>query len=145
MLKKTLIGLILTSSLFGQNFFNEFFKYSTAYGSFSLNAPRFQDDRFSIVGGLSTGQLQVERDERELKPDFQKSFGIRKIGRFKYEPKRGVRNAGKGGEWYDGSESNANEMATFGPVEGWEYLIKWTEGRHPTSGMTLVNFDIEEG
>ena len=129
MLKKTLIGLILTSSLFGQNFFNEFFKYSTAYGSFSLNAPRFQDDRFSIVGGLSTGQLQVERDERELKPDFQKSFGIRKIGRFKYEPKRGVRNAGKGGEWYDGSESNANEMATFGPVEGWEYLIKWTEGR----------------
>ena len=22
--------------------------------------------------------------------------------------------------------------------------VKWTEGKHPTSGMTLVNFDIEE-
>ncbi len=22
--------------------------------------------------------------------------------------------------------------------------FKWTEGRHPTSGMTLINFDIEE-
>ena len=94
MLKKTIIGLLLTSSLFAQNFFEDFFKYSTAYASFSLNAPRYQDDRFAIIGGLSTGDLVFERDERELKPDFQKSFGIRKIGRFKYEPKRGVRNAG---------------------------------------------------
>jgi hypothetical protein len=23
----------------------------------------------------------------------------------------------------------ANESATFGPVKGWEYLIKWSEGR----------------
>ena len=36
-------------------------------------------------GGLSTGDLVVERTEGELKPDFQKSFGIRKIGRFNYE------------------------------------------------------------
>jgi hypothetical protein len=133
MLKKIIIGLLLTSSLFSQisdnNFFVNFFKYSTAYASFSLNAPRHQDDRFAIVGGLSTGDLVFERSERELKPDFQKSFGIRKIGRFKYEPKRGVRNAGKGGEWYDGSEQNANESATFGPVKGWEFLVKWSEGR----------------
>jgi hypothetical protein len=129
MLKKIILGLVMTSSLFGQNFFEDFFKYSTAYASFSLNAPRYQDDRFSIVGGLSTGQLEVARDDRELKADFQKSIGIRKIGRFKYEPKRGVRNAGKGGTWYDGSEQNANESATFGPVKGWEYLIKWSEGR----------------
>jgi len=129
MLKKIIIGLLLTSSLFAENEIWKFFKYSTAYASFSLNAPRHQDDRFSIVGGLSTGNLVFERDERELEPDFQKSFGIRKIGRFKYEPKRGVKNAGNGGTWYDGSEQSANENATFGPVKGWEFLLKWSEGR----------------
>ena len=129
MLKKLIIGLLLTSSLFSQNVLVDFFKYSTAYASFSLNAPRYQDDRFAIVGGLSTGQLEVSRDKRELKPDFQTSFGLRKVGRFQYEPKKGVKSAGKGGVWYDGSEQNANESATFGPVKGWEYLIKLSEGR----------------
>lgn len=128
-MRKLLIGILLSTSLFGQDFILNFFKYSTAYASFSLNAPRHQDDRFAIIGGLSTGQLEVGRTDRELKPDFQKSFGLRKIGRFNYEPKRGVKNAGNGGTWYDGSEQNANESATFGPVKGWEYLIKWSEGR----------------
>ena len=128
-MRKLLIGILLSTSLFGQDFILNFFKYSTAYASFSLNAPRHQDDRFAIIGGLSTGQLEVGRTDRELKPDFQKSFGLRKIGRFNYEPKRGVKNAGNGGTWYDGSEQNANESATFGPVRGWEYLIKWSEGR----------------
>jgi len=129
MLKKLMLGILLSSSLFSQNFFTNFFKYSTAYSSFSLNAPRYQDDRFAIVGGLSTGALEVERSKRELKADFQTSFGLRKIGRFQYEPKRGVKSAGRGGTWYDGSEQNANESATFGPVKGWEYLIKFSEGR----------------
>jgi len=129
MLKKILIGLLLTSSLFAETEIWKFFKYSTAYASFSLNAPRYQDDTFSIVGGLSTGDLLVERTEGEFEPDFQKSFGLRKIGRFKYEPKRGVKNAGNGGTWYDGSEQATNEMATFGPVKGYEYLIKWSQGR----------------
>ena len=129
MLKKLLIGIILTSSLFGENEIWKCLQYSTAYGSFSLNAPRHQDDRFAIVGGLSSGILQVERTERELEPDFQTSFGLRKIGRFQYEPKRGVKSAGKGGTWYDGSEQNSNESATFGPVKGWEYLLKYSEGR----------------
>ena len=157
MLKKIIIGLLLVSSLFGVDlikkevkqsndkkakffsgpkslfsfrFADKFFKYSTAYASFSLNAPRYQDDRFSIVGGLSTGALEILRDKRELKPDFQTSFGLIKIGRFQYEPKRGFKSAGKGGGWYDGqTEQNANESATFGPVKGWEYLIKWSEGR----------------
>ena len=123
------MGLLLTTSLLSQNIVGDFFKYSTAYASFSLNAPRYQDDRFAIIGGLSTGQLEISRDKRELKPDFQTSFGLRKIGRFQYEPKRGVKSAGKGGTWYDGSEQNANESATFGPVKGWEYLIKLSEGR----------------
>ena len=129
MFNKLTIGLLLTSSLFSQSLLGDFFKYSTAYASFSLNAPRYQDDRFAIVGGLSTGTLEVERTDRDLKPDFQTSFGLRKVGRFQYEPKRGVKGAGKGGTWYDGSEQNANESATFGPVKGWEYLIRWSEGR----------------
>ena len=129
MLKKIVIGLLLTSSLLAETELWKFLKYSTAYASFSLNAPRYQDDRFAIIGGLSTGDLLVERTERELKPDFQTSFGLRKIARFQYEPKRGVKNAGNGGEWYDGSESNANESASFGPVKGWEYLLKLSEGR----------------
>ena len=128
-MKKLLIGLLLSTTLFGQGFISNFFKYSTAYASFSLNAPRYQGDRFRIVSGLNTGDLEIEREERELKADFQRSFGLRKIGRFAYEPKRGVKNAGNGGTWYDGSERNANENATLGPVKGWEYLIKWTEGR----------------
>ena len=60
-LKKTIIGLLLTSSLFAENELWKFFKYSTAYASFSLNAPRYQDDKFAIVGGISTGELEIER------------------------------------------------------------------------------------
>ena len=99
MLKKIILGLLLTSSLFSQDAILNFFKYSTAYASFSLNAPRYQDDRFAIVGGLTTGDIVFEKTEMTLDPDFQKSFGLRKIGRFKYEPKRGVKNAGVGGTW----------------------------------------------
>ena len=69
-----LILLISVNLLSAENELWKFFKYSTAYASFSLNAPRHQDDRFAIIGGLSTGQLQVGRTERELKPDFQTSF-----------------------------------------------------------------------
>ena len=76
MLKKLIvIGLLLISSLFAETELWKFFKYSTAYASFSLNAPRYQDDKFAIVGGLSTGDLVVERDENQLEADFQKSFG----------------------------------------------------------------------
>ena len=80
MLKKIMIGLLLVSSLFSQTdwknkffgtpksimsfrFADKFLKYSTAYASFSLNAPRYQDDRFAIIGGLSTGTLEISRDK----------------------------------------------------------------------------------
>ena len=52
MLKRCLTLMILLSSISAQNFLEDFFKYSTAYASFSLNAPRYQDDRFAIVGGF---------------------------------------------------------------------------------------------
>ena len=128
-MRKFILGFIITSMMFGGYFVDNFMRYSTAYGSFSFNTPRYQGDRFYIDGGLSTGQLEIGREERELLPDIQTSFGLRKIGRFKYEAKRGVKAAGNGGEWYDGSEHSPNEKATIGPVRGWEYLLKWTKGR----------------
>ena len=76
-MRKFILSLIITSMMFGGYFVDNFLRYSTAYGSFSFNTPRYQDDRFSIVGGLSTGQLEIEREDRELLPDFQKSFGLR--------------------------------------------------------------------
>ena len=85
-------------------------------------------DLLLLVDYLQSYSRSRKNRER-IKPDFQTSFGLRKIGRFQYEPKRGVKSAGKGGTWYDGSEQNANESGTFGPVKGWEYLIKFSEGR----------------
>ena len=66
MLKKIMIGLLMVSSLFAENEILKFLKYSTAYGSFSLNAPRHQDDRFAIIGGLSSGIFSTHEDLRSL-------------------------------------------------------------------------------
>ena len=129
MLKKIIMGLLMVSSLFGQDAVMNFLKYSTAYASFSLNAPRYIDDKFAVIDGLTTGAIEIETISNQPPADFQTSFGLRKIGRFQYEPKRGIKGAGKGGDWYDGSEQNANETATVGPVKGFEYLIKWAKGR----------------
>ena len=78
------IIILFISTAFCGYFTDNFLKYSTAYVSYSVNSPKHQEDRFSIVGGLASGQLEVERTSRELDPDFQFSFGLRKIGRFKY-------------------------------------------------------------
>ena len=61
-MKKFILSFIITSMMFGGYFTDNFLRYSTAYGSFSFNTPRYQDDRFSIIGGLSTGQLEIERE-----------------------------------------------------------------------------------
>ena len=29
-------------------------------------------------------------------------------------------------------------------IIGWSIDVKWSQSRHPTSGMTAINFDIEE-
>ena len=54
-MKKIFVFLLLTVTLYGQNELLKLFKYSTVYASFSLNAPRYLDDRFDITDGLSTG------------------------------------------------------------------------------------------
>ena len=140
-MKKLLVGLLLsTSFLFGQGLegaFQNFFKYSTVYAGFNLVSPMYQDDRYKLVpvdenGNPSWGSTTVivQKDERELKPDYDIAFGIRKIARFPYEPKRGVKNAGVGGDWYKGkTDASPNEAATIGRVTGFEYLVKYMEHR----------------
>ena len=98
-----IIIILFISTAFSGYFVDNFLKYSTAYASYSMTSPRYQEDRFAIVGGLGSGQLEVARTDRDFKANYQLAYGLRKIGRFKYEAKRGVRSAGKGGEWYDGS------------------------------------------
>ena len=134
-----LIGMLLSTQLFGQieGVFTNFFKYSTIYAGFNLSSPIYQDDRYRLSmldedgnENWQSGEITIQRDERDLKPDYDISFGIRKIARFPYEPKRGVKNAGVGGDWYKGKgQVNANEAATVGRVKGFEYLIKYSENR----------------
>ena len=136
-MKKLLILLLLSTSLYSQDFIVNFFKYSTAYAGFNLTSPVYQGDRYKLsmidpetgMENWLSGELTVHKEERELKPDFDFSFGLRKIARFHYEPKRGVKNAGVGGDWYKGDEASPNEAATIGNVKGFEYLIKYSEAR----------------
>jgi hypothetical protein len=140
-MKKIFIALLLTTSfLFGQieDVFSNFFKYSTVYAGFNLASPLHQDDRYKLsmidpetgIENWLSGELSVVKEERELKPDYDIAFGIRKIARFPYEPKRGVKNAGVGGDWYKGkTDANPNESATIGRVKGFEYLVKYMEHR----------------
>jgi hypothetical protein len=136
-MKKLLILLLLSTTLYSQDFIVNFFKYSTAYAGFNLTSPVYQGDRYKLsmidpetgMENWLSGELTVHKEERELKPDFDFSFGLRKIARFHYEPKRGVKNAGVGGDWYKGDEASPNESATIGNVKGFEYLIKYSEAR----------------
>ena len=135
-----LIGMLLSAQLFGQieGVFTNFFKYSTIYAGFNLASPMHQDDRYFLrmvnpetgQPDWSNGVVSVEKDERELKADYDLAFGIRKIARFPYEPKRGVKNAGVGGDWYKGmQDASPNEAATIGRITGFEYLVKYMEHR----------------
>ena len=140
-MRKILTALLSVSCLFGQGLeeaFSNFFKYSTVYAGFNIASPMYQDDRYKLsminpeTGEVDWygGELSVQKEERDLEPDFDISFGIRKIARFHYEPKRGVKNAGIGGDWHKGNgHSNPNESATIGRVKGFEYLIKYSENR----------------
>ena len=132
--------MLSTSFLFGQieGAFSNFFKHSTVYAGFNLTSPKWEDDRYKLsmidpetgMENWLSGELAVQKEERDLEPDFDISFGLRKIARFHYEPKRGVKNAGVGGDWYKGNgQANPNESATIGRVKGFEYLLKYSENR----------------
>ena len=65
------IIVLFISTAFCGYFTDNFLKYSTAYVSYSVNSPKYQEDRYSIVGGLGSGQLEVERTERDLDSDYR--------------------------------------------------------------------------
>ena len=150
---KLLIGLfLLSTTLFSQieGAFSNFFKYSTVYAGFNLASPMYQDDRYKLVpvdeeGNPSWNSLTaiVQKEERDLKPDYDIAFGIRKVARFPYEAKRGVKNAGVGGDWYKGmADASPNEAATIGRVTGWEYLVKYMEHRRWNMKHSSQEFNI---
>ena len=152
-MRKLLIGILFSTFLFGQGLegaFSNFFKYSTVYAGFNITSPKWEEDRYrlSMINPETgeedwySGELTVEKEERNLEPDFDLSFGLRKIGRFQYEPKRGVKNAGNGGEWYKGNEVSPNEAATVGRVKGFEYLIKYSENRRWDEQFTSEEYFI---
>jgi len=141
---------LLFSFVFSQNLITDFFKYSTVYAGFNLSSPKWEDDRYRLQlinpeTGLPdwvNGTISVNKEDIELKPDFDFSFGIRKIARFHYEPKRGVKNAGVGGDWYKGNESSPNDAATIGRVKGFEYLIKYEENRRWDEEFTSQEYNL---
>ena len=87
MYKILTLMLLLTTTLFSQieGVFSNFFKYSTVYAGFNLASPMHQDDRYRLqLVDPETGEpdwyngtVSVVKEERELKPDYDISFGIR--------------------------------------------------------------------
>ena len=144
-MKKILLILLLLCSASAQNIFTNFFKHSTAYTSFSITSPMVERDQFRLVTDdhgsdfWNSSDMHMEKITKVHPFDFSYSIGLRKIARFNYEPKRGVKHAGNGGEWYDGDEWLPNESAPMGRRNGWEYLIKYTNARH--NGKEFLNHE----
>ena len=111
-MRKLLCSLALLGSLYAQ----DFFKFSTIYGAYSLTSPITKEQQFQVTGG----QLQEILDERD--DHTVMTFGIRKLARFGYENKPEV--------WYTGKEAPINESAAIGNVPtGWEYVIEHSDHR----------------
>jgi hypothetical protein len=109
-MKKTLLSLLLLGSLYAQ----DFFKFSTIYGAYSLTSPVTQEQQFQVTGG----QLQVL--QKELEDHGSLTFWIRKLARFGYENKPEI--------FYDGSETPINESVAIGNIaQGWEYVFEYSD------------------
>ena len=78
-MRKLLIGILLSTSLFGQGLegaFQNFFKYSTVYAGFYLTSPKWEDDRYKLSmidpetgeENWYIGELSVQKEERDLEP-----------------------------------------------------------------------------
>ena len=99
----------MTISLASGGLFDSFIKYSTFYGSAQMSSPLAAQQDLSFTG------VEIEDETIEIPYDYNYSFGIRKMARFKYQVKKG--------HFYDGSENELTDNATLGAVTGWEYLI----------------------
>jgi len=111
-MRNLLCSLLLLGSLYSQ----DFFKFSTIYGAYSLTSPVTKEQQFQVTGG-QLQELQQELDDHSIM-----TFGIRKLARFGYENKPEV--------WYTGKEAPINESASIGNVPtGWEYVIEYSDHR----------------
>ena len=108
--KKIFYGTLLIGSLYSQ----DFFKFSTIYGAYSLSSPITKQQQFQVSGG-QLQELQEELDNHSIM-----TFGIRKLARFGYE--------NKPGKFYTGAEAPINESVAIGNiVTGWEYVVEYSD------------------
>jgi len=113
-MRKFILGFIITSMMFGGYFSDNFLKYSTFYGSVSLESPFTPKQKFAV----DTQEGTFEETTEEIEGSYNYSVGLRKLARFKYQSKKS--------NFYDGSEKELSDVATLGAVSGWEYLFKWS-------------------
>ena len=111
-----ILYVLLTISLASGSVFDSFIKYSTFYASGNVSSPLANQQNLSFTGAAIEDEIVV------IPYDYNYSFGIRKMARFKYQIKKG--------HFYDGSENELTDDATLGAVTGWEYLIKYSDVRN---------------
>ena len=117
-MKKLLLSIVISSMIFGGYFSDNFLKYSTFYGSVSLEAPFTPKQKFAV----DTQEGTFEESTEEIEGSYNYSVGLRKLARFKYQSKKS--------SFYDGSENELSDVATLGAVSGWEYLFKLSQIRN---------------
>ena len=122
-MRKLLLSLLLAGSLYAQ----DFFKFSTIYGAYSLSSPVTKEQTFQVTGG-QLQELQEELDDHSVM-----TFGIRKLARFGYENKPEV--------WYSGEEAPINESVAVGNIlTGWEYVLEYSDHKEFEESFTEQEF-----
>ena len=122
-MRKLLCSLLLLGSIYAQ----DFFKFSTIYGAYSLTSPVTKEQQFQVTGG-QLQEILNERDDHTIM-----TFGIRKLARFGYENKPEV--------WYSGEEAPINESVAIGNVPtGWEYVIEYSDHKEFEEEFTNKEF-----
>lgn len=106
MIKNTLILFLLFTTCHAQL---DFFKYSTFYGSISINTPPPSPESYIYNG-------QLIETTNEYDNNYRYAIGIKKIGRYKFEKKPKF--------YYDGQEKNAT-IYRSSLNKGFEYLFQY--------------------
>ncbi|QDP58896.1 MAG: hypothetical protein Unbinned5607contig1000_44 [Prokaryotic dsDNA virus sp.] len=109
-----------------KKFFNDIFKYSTFYGTYSQTNSIQGNQTFYVT---QENEL-IETTER-TPSDFMVTYGWRKLANFQYEDKN---------RFYRGDEWNATTKSNIGNHKGLEYLIQYDRGRQ--QGEDFTNKEI---
>ena len=121
--KKLFYGSLFMGTLLSQ----DFFKFSTIYGAYSLSSPITKEQQFQVTGG-QLQEILNERDDHSVM-----TFGIRKLARFGYE--------NKPGKFYTGAEASINESVAIGNiVTGWEYVVEYSDHKEFEEEFTNQEF-----